>query len=215
MDANERTGLAKCLKEAAEALFERGDAEAALIPICNAIDCVAADTYGKGGRSTYKHFISDRIELITRVASDGGASFNKWSVNLPELQDDHGNDVHDEQDASGRPLYGFQTIVYYLVRCKLDHRCALSSRIVDSGSKSPWMGPIAGERIALPLTHIARGLLFALLVEVDFGPELAGTVFDRVLWHGLHLRDIVGKEECVDAKLPPRGGSIQCTEYIL
>ena len=56
--------------------MQEGDAEAALIPTCIAIDATAKKYYGKGGGDSYKTFIHENLGLITRIALGGCSILN-------------------------------------------------------------------------------------------------------------------------------------------
>ena len=90
-----RSGLAKRLIEAAEALFVKKDAEAALLPLSAAIDCVAQNIYGRAGRAAYKNFIHERMELITRVAFNGMGIFN-LNLAIDPIYDERGKVIEPD-----------------------------------------------------------------------------------------------------------------------
>jgi type I restriction enzyme S subunit len=195
--AVQRSGLAKRLINAAEYLFVREDPESALTPICNAIDRVAKETYGHSGRATYKRFISERMELITRVAFNGTAILN-MNFAIPPIHDERGTAIKPHvTDSNGIGLYSFQQIIYHLVRCRLDHDCEVADVLRDSGSGS---GQIRMEEHALfvPFDAVALGLLFAVVSETCLRYELIGTVFEHVAWKQVPLIDLVGKKARIE-----------------
>lgn len=187
----QRSGLAKRLINAAEYLFVRKDPESAFTPLFNAIDRVATDTYGKSGRATYKRFISERMELIARVAFDGTAILN-WKFAIPPIHDEKGKTIKPHKtDPNGIGLYSFEQIIYHVVRCKLDHDCEVAEVLRDSGSGSGQI-KMENNTLSVPFDAIALGLLFAVLSEVHLRDELTGTVFEQVEWKQIPLIDLVG-----------------------
>lgn len=189
-----RSGLSKRLIEAAEHLFLKKDPEAALTPLCNAIDKVSADVCGGSGRQVYKQFIHERMELITRIPF-GGLAIMNMNFAIPSLHDERGKLIESHTtDPEGNRLYSFEQIIYHLVRCKLSHECEVAPFIRDSG---PGSGQIkhAGDALYFPFDAIAMGLLFAILAEVDLRQELVGSIFEKAKWKGVALIDLVGRKE--------------------
>lgn len=190
----QRSGLAKRLINAADYLLVDQDPESAFTPLCNVIDRVAKEIYGKSGRATYKKFISERMELITRVAFDGTAFLNMtWAI--PRIQDENGKVIKPHKtNPNGIGLYSLEQIIYHLVRCHLDHDCEIAEVLCDSGSGSGRIGLTDGV-LSIPFDAIALGLLFAVLSEVHLRDELTGTVFEQVEWKHIPLIELVGQKE--------------------
>ena len=189
-----KSGLAKRLIEAAEAMFIKNDAESALLPLCAAVDRMAKDVYGVSGRSAYQRFVHDRMELITRAAFNGTGILNmNFAIN--PIHDDKGREIEPHvRDTNGIGFYSFQQVLYHIVRCKLAHECEIPAVLRDSGRGSGQIRMGNGS-LYLPFDAIALGLLVALLAEVDLQQELRGSIFESVAWKGVPLIKLSGKTE--------------------
>ncbi len=192
----QRSGLAKRLINAADYLLVDNDPESAFTPLCNAIDRVATEIYGKSGRAAYKRFISERMELITRVAFDGIAFLNMtWAI--PPIHDEKGKTIKPHKTApDGTGLYSLDQIIYHLVRCKLDHHCEIAEVLHDLASVNGKVRiGLTDGVLSIPFAELALGLLFAVMSEVHLRDELTGTVFEQVEWKRIPLIDLVGQKE--------------------
>jgi len=187
--------MVKRFAEAGEALFLRQDPEAALLPLSPVLDAMAGQIYSRKGRSAYKQFIHDRMEVITRVAFGGIAILNAFFAIGP-LVDEKGKTIKpDKVDKDGVALYSLEQVLYHVVRCGLLHKAEISPMLRDTGCRGSIF--ISGNAVNIPLQKITTGLLFAILTEPAFGADLRGTVFERTQWLGVPLWQLVGQREKV------------------
>jgi len=129
-----------------------GDNEGALFSVCSAIEATAKKEYGAGGRSNYKKFIHDNLELITGIAFDGKSiSTLCLGYSHPELK-------HSKDGA-----YPFQDIVYHAIRCGFYHDAKMPEDIefTSGGVISVMKG-----RLLLP-----QSLIYGLVVAIVVSPK--------------------------------------------
>ena len=128
--------------------MEQGDPEAALLPISTAIDATATRRYGKRGRKSYKDWLHENLELITRVAL-GSPIFN---LRL--------NYKHPYIEEKNDGLCGVEDILYHVVRCGLAHDARLPSNLIFTKDSS---FEVRGELIVMP-SSLVYGLIVAVIV---------------------------------------------------
>jgi hypothetical protein len=130
------------------AKYESRDFEGAFFAICSPVEATATSEYGRGGRSSFKRFILENLELIT-VATFGVASIKKLSLNYQ----------HPELKPSDDGLYGIEDIFYHAVRCGLYHASELPRNInfIDESRINTL-----GEILCLP-ARLSIGLALAVI----------------------------------------------------
>jgi hypothetical protein len=150
--------IGKRVSEAWDKL-EAGDPESALFAICPAVDATAKREFGKGGRRSYKDFISNNMQLITMLGLGG--------MNTKELWLPYPNIGKNEDLKKGEGgfyplgLYPFEEIVYHIVRCGLGHEAELPPDLefVDK----PEIRSDPSGKLFLPAS-LVLGLIFAVML---------------------------------------------------
>ena len=61
----------------------KGEPESALHDICSAVDMTATILYGKPGKESYKNFIHDNSDIITKISGSSGMSVQRRKL-FPE-----------------------------------------------------------------------------------------------------------------------------------
>jgi hypothetical protein len=113
-------------KRIAEALdkFHAGDAEAALIPVSIAVDATAQKLYGTQGGKSYKDFLAENFQLVTKVAL--GVQVMNMIVGVPP--EFIANWPQVKVDAHGG--WPIQDVLYHVVRCGLLHGAELHPKLI-------------------------------------------------------------------------------------
>lgn len=138
--------------------MQADDTEGALFAICAAIEATAKKEYGSGGRSNYKKFIRDNLELITSVALDG-----KIISSL------HLGYSHPELKPSSDGAYPFEDILYHAIRCGFYHEAKMPQDIIFASGMA--IGVNQG-KITLPISFI-HGLMVAIIASPHNSTESA------------------------------------------
>ncbi len=126
----------------------QNDAEGALLPISSAVDATATKHFKRRGRKSYKDFIHENFDLITKVA------FGTLLMNL-NLQYDH-----PELETSPDGLCTIQDVLYHVVRCGLLHSAELPSTLKFVDEK---IIRVENDLLILPASLI-YGLIAAVVV---------------------------------------------------
>jgi len=146
--------LSKRIEETA-AKMNQNDAEAALFQICAALDVTATNEYGKSGRSTYKRFVRDYFQLITRIALNG-----------PSIGNLHVAYDHPSLEKSADGTVSVEDVFYHVVRCGLYHEAKLPDDLVFGEEQR--ISVINGV-LTLP-----SSLIYGLIAAVVVSPSNAG-----------------------------------------
>ncbi|MFC1736633.1 hypothetical protein ACFL1X_10995 [Candidatus Hydrogenedentota bacterium] len=98
--------------------LQESNPESALHQICAAIEATVKRESGAGGRSNYKNFIQQNMELITRIAFNSISGKNMYfELAHPDLP----------KDSNG--VSSIQDIFYHVVRCGLYHDAKLPDNL--------------------------------------------------------------------------------------
>lgn len=135
--------------------FAQGDSESALHDICSAIEATCKRAVGSGGRSKYKQFVKDNVEVITRVAT--GGMVRTYGIHVLY---DHPN---VQKDAGGG--CSLQDILYHVVRCGLYHESSIPKDIVFHDTT------LIGNENGILYLH--KGFVLGLIVAVMVDPANA------------------------------------------
>lgn len=135
--------------------FSQGDSESALHDICSAIEATCKRSVGTGGRSNYKRFVEENIEVITRVATGGMVRTHGVHVLY-----DHPN--VPKGSGGGCSL---QDILYHVVRCGLYHESSIPNDIVFH--ETTLIGNEDG------ILYLSKGFVLGLVVAVMIDPSNA------------------------------------------
>lgn len=132
------------------------DPEAALLPLCVAIDATAKRTYSRGGHSAYKRFLASHMPLITKIAFGGLASRSlRFELHHPDI----------ELDPDG--MCSLEQIVYHIVRSGLVHEAEVPPSVrfsdecvlrYDSGALVIGNSFITGLLMAVITAPVNRGM---------------------------------------------------------
>lgn len=176
----------------------------ALLQLCPAIDATAKAEFGISGRSSYKRFIGENFELITRLAFGGPAISNLFlGVEHPML----------EPDADG--CASVQDVLYHVVRCGIIHDAAIHDAVCFAPEDTIR---VAEGRVQLPQSMV-WGMILAVIVapvnrdqtsQTPKSVTLAGVCtipFDRLWGRRQELHWLLGvwKEHLESvAQSPPR-----------
>lgn len=160
----------------------RGDPEAALTPLLNAVD-----TMSGGGRTRYKRWVAGRMPIISNCLLDCGPSAKTLKVPV-----DTDNECIAEPDEHGST--GLEEIIYHLIRCGLDHRCEVDPAVRDNHQSSVRWNP-ATRTLHLHYGKLATGLLLALVSALSEheGQRIRGGINGYSLRHfcGLEVEDVL------------------------
>lgn len=156
--------IAKRICEATEKLH-RGDFEAALIPVCIALDTTSKKLYRKSkhDNSIYKKFVKENLVLIT-AAAFGGSTIGtlRLKYSHPSIR----------SDANG--VCTFEEIVYHAVRCGLVHDSELPDNLEFRPGK---MFAVEKSSLVLP-AELITGLMMAVVCctanTAERVPEVCG-----------------------------------------
>jgi hypothetical protein len=134
----------------AEALdwLSKGNAEAALLPLCSAIDATAARCYGTGGRRSYKEFLHENLSLMT------SASVGPSILNI-RLQYDH-----PKIECASDGTCTIEEVIYHAVRCGLSHKAQLPDNLKFTDERT--FG-VEDSKLVLPFA-LLTGLIIAVVV---------------------------------------------------
>jgi hypothetical protein len=152
----------------AEALdwLSKGDAEAAFLPLCSAIDATAARCYGTGGRKSYKDFLHENLGLITR------ASVGPSILNIRVQYD------HPEIKCAADGTCTIEDVIYHAVRCELSHSAKLPDNLKFADER---IFGVEDDKLVLP-----SALLTGLIIAVVSSTANAGESIDGR--HIMHFR---------------------------
>lgn len=171
------SGIRKRLKEAYD-YIARGDSEAALTPLANAIEAVSG-----GGRAKYKNWLSLKMPIISCCILDGGPSAVKLILPIRTAN-------RQITLATSDGTAELQEIVYHLIRCALDHTCSVDPALMNTNECSiHWDGAV----LHLSFAKLSTGLLLSLVTDLseEDSPHIQGDVNGYPLAHfcGLAVSD--------------------------
>lgn len=158
--------ISKRITEAVQKMAEN-DAEGALLPLSSAVDATATKHFSRSGRKSYKDFIHENLDLITKVAF--GKSIMNINLKYHHLDLDTGPDG----------LCTIQDILYHVVRCGLAHAAELPSTL-KFVNENKWQ--VEDNLLVLPAS-IVYGLITAVVVcpenadqtiSVEYGLNVRG-----------------------------------------
>ena len=158
----------------------RGDAEAALTPLLNAVEAMSG-----GGKSRCKQWLAEKMPIISNCLLDCGLSARV--LKLPVASDNKQIAAPDEHGS-----VALQEIIYHLVRCGLDHRCEIDLGVKDNDTSSiRWDNDV----LHLHFGKLATGILLALISDISpaEAEQVKGVVNGYSLQNfcGLSVRNVV------------------------
>ncbi len=117
--------IAKRIAEAIEKIGkDPPDPEGAVYQLCSALEDTATRLYEKKGRESYKKFVHENMDLITRCGGRVRILNLRFGVDLNKNRD------ADEQiipDSNG--TFSFEQVLYHVVRCGLYHTATLPPEV--------------------------------------------------------------------------------------
>jgi hypothetical protein len=157
-------------KRVAEAIdqMNAGDPESALFQICSVLEATATQFYGKKGRGSYKDFIHDNLDLITRIAL-GPRILNinlayDLNKNLPPGE----KPVPSNADGT----FPIQAIFYHAVRCSLYHGAKLPADLIFNDKR---LIEVQSDKLILP-SSLVSGLIYSVVAcPINAAERIADT----------------------------------------
>lgn len=171
--------IAKRVGETIEQMAQN-DPEGALLPISSAIDATATKQFQRRGKKSYKDFLHENLELITKAALGTSIQNINLKYNHPELEVT-ANDVHPIQD-----------ILYHVVRCALTHFAELPEtlRFVDEQKFRVEQG-----LLVLPASLIYGFVVAVVVCPVNSDQSLPDAYGLNVGGTQVKLNDFWGKRQ--------------------
>lgn len=154
------TGIGKRVTAAVQSM-DNEDAEGALHDICSAIEATATKENGRGGRSSYKEFIHNNLDIITKF----GLGNSILNIDLEfQFQNPH-------MTANPDGTFPIQEILYHVVRCGLYHEGGLPLAVAFSKEAE---FSVDDDQLTLP-SPLIHGLIVAVVTSPANAQELFPT----------------------------------------
>ena len=174
--------ISKRVAEAIEKLAA-SDPEGALLPISTALDATATKHFGRRGRTSYKDFIYQNLELISRIAFG------------PTIQNLNLKYEHPELPETPDNMHSIQDILYHVVRCSLTHSAELPSSLIftNEGKLEVREG-----RLVFP-DSLIYGIIVAVVVcPANSDQSISSGYRISMSDNSLELNDFWGQREKLD-----------------